>query len=125
MKKLSVLLLSAVLVAALSGCGGGSKDSAAGDNGSSGAPAQEITIKAKNFEFDQPEYHVKKGQPVKITLVNDQGNHGIEIKEFKVNLNGSKNSATFTPDKTGTFDIRCSVICGSGHATMASKLIVE
>jgi cytochrome c oxidase subunit II len=124
MKKLLTLFMAIGLIFALAACG--SKQDSASDTSSTTAagPVQEITLQATDFQFDKTEYHVKKGQPVKVTLENKQGMHGASIKEFNVNLTSAKKTATFTPDKAGTFDINCSVLCGPGHSKMQAKLVV-
>jgi cytochrome c oxidase subunit II len=144
MKKIVAILLGLTLVFALAACG--SKPDASASNApagtsaatstpaasagasaspSAGGAAQAITLTATNFKYDQAEYKVKKGQPVTITLKDGEGMHGASISEFKVNLKKDGESATFTPDKAGTYTIQCSVMCGAGHATMKSTLIVE
>jgi cytochrome c oxidase subunit 2 len=85
---------------------------------------KEIKLTAKNYEFDQKEIHVKKGEKIKLTLVNGEGSHGIAIKDLNVDVKGGS-SVEFTADKVGTFEFVCSVMCGTGHATMKGKLIVE
>ncbi|NHM31959.1 cupredoxin domain-containing protein [Neobacillus terrae] len=84
----------------------------------------EIKVMAKDFEYDKKEIHVKKGDKVKITLQSEDGGHGFTIPAYNVNIQGNK-SAEFTADKTGTFEYHCSVVCGTGHAKMTGKLIVE
>jgi cytochrome c oxidase subunit 2 len=141
MKKWTLLALACVLTMALTACGG--KNNAASPSPSASAPsasapasstapaasggaaASEIILTASNWQFDKPEYRVKKGQAVKLTLDNKQGNHGAKIKELNVDLNGTNKSQTVTPDTAGTYEIRCSIPCGSGHTTMVSKLVVE
>lgn len=88
---------------------------------------QEVKLiaSAVTFKYDKSEYHVKKGIPVKLTLENKDGLHGAKLADFNINLNNSNPTATFTPDKTGTFQIRCSVPCGPGHMDMTANLIVE
>lgn len=86
---------------------------------------QQVVLKATNFQFDKTEYRIKKGESVTITLDNSQGVHGASIKEFNINLNNGNKTVTFTPDKTGSFPITCSIMCGSGHASMKTTLIVE
>jgi cytochrome c oxidase subunit 2 len=92
----------------------------------SASSSQQVEIKlgAKDFEYDQKEIHVKKGDKVKITLTSDDGGHGFTIPDYNVTINGN-GSAEFTADKTGTFEYHCSVMCGSGHSKMTGKLIVE
>ncbi|SDN28076.1 cytochrome c oxidase subunit 2 [Paenibacillus sp. yr247] len=128
MKKLLVLLMGIALVIAITACG--NKDTKKAENTTNPAPAtqaagQNVVLKTTNFKFDQAEYRVKKGQPVTITLENVEGMHGASIKDFKINLDNSNKTVTFTPDKAGSFPINCSIMCGSGHANMKTTLIVE
>jgi cytochrome c oxidase subunit 2 len=85
----------------------------------------QITASSSNFEFDQKEYHVKAGTNYKITFRNKLGKHGFEIKDLGIDLNESKPTLEYTFDKPGTYQIHCSIMCGQGHATMASTIVVE
>ncbi|MFB9760795.1 cupredoxin domain-containing protein [Ectobacillus funiculus] len=141
-KKWSVLLaVSVLMVVMLSACGSSTKqtkESAASANQttqstansessastSSSANVVDIKVMAKDFEYDKKEIHVKKGDTVKITLTSNDGGHGFAIPAFNVDIQGN-GSATFTADKAGTYEYHCSVMCGSGHANMMGKLIVE
>lgn len=128
MKKLLVLLMGVAIVIAITACG--SKETKPAETNTPAATTQadggqNVVLKATNFKYDQAEYRVKKGQPVTITLDNSQGVHGASIKEFNVKLDNSNKTFTFTPDKTGSFPITCSIMCGSGHANMKTTLIVE
>ncbi|CRK83304.1 cupredoxin domain-containing protein [Neobacillus massiliamazoniensis] len=152
MKKKSILLLSATVLMSvmLSACGSTSNSTNQSSNSTSSSAqtadksAQktqdssktadssnaatgnvvDIKVNAKDFEYDKKEIHVKKGDKVKITLQSDDGGHGLAIPAYNVNIQGN-NSAEFVADKTGTFEYHCSVMCGSGHANMTGKLIVE
>ncbi|AOZ92086.1 cupredoxin domain-containing protein [Paenibacillus crassostreae] len=129
MRKALVFIMSCVLLIALTACGGGketstnSSNDAVTDTGI--APAEEIVIKAVNYNFDQQEYHIKKGVPVKIVFENEEGNHGVMIPGLNLQLSTKKASAVITPNETGEYEIICSVFCGTGHGGMVSKLIVE
>ncbi|MEK4296964.1 MULTISPECIES: cupredoxin domain-containing protein [Paenibacillus] len=121
------ILLSIVFVIALTACGN-SNDSAAGNANTSEPEIEaetELTITATNYSFDQEEYHLKKGVPVKIIFKNDSGNHGILIPEFELQLNSKKSSKVIVPEEAGTFEMTCSIMCGSGHSGMNAKIIVE
>lgn len=80
---------------------------------------------SSDFVFDQKEYHVKKGDKVKVKLVNKSGIHGLAIPEYGIDLQGDKMEQEVTFDKAGTFEMHCAVMCGAGHADMKSVLIVE
>jgi cytochrome c oxidase subunit 2 len=128
MKKLIIVLGALALMLALAACGAKPDAPAASSNGAAAAAdsnAQQIKIVATNWQFDQPEYHVKKGQPVTITFESKQGLHSASINDFKVKLDNNTKTTTFTPDKSGTHEIRCMTPCGQGHANMTAKLIVD
>jgi len=127
-KWICTMALFMTIALATAGCGGGDKASssspataAAGDDAGGGAA---ITIDAKNFEFDQKEIKVKKGDKVTIKLVNSQGNHSLKLDGYNKEVKGNQ-TVTFTADKTGEFNYFCNIMCGGGHATMTGKLIVE
>ncbi|CAM3842506.1 cytochrome C oxidase subunit II [Marinicrinis lubricantis] len=84
----------------------------------------ELRIVAENFKFDQAEYTIEAGKTMIISMKNKPGGgiHGVEIEGTDINLqDGQSAEYTFEP---GTYNIHCSVMCGTGHAEMVSKLIV-
>lgn len=113
------LVFATVLI--LSACGkveeGAGKTSASGE-------VKEFTIDAKNFEFDLKEMKVNKGDTVKITLKNSEGNHAVKFEGYNKEVQGNKN-ISFVADKTGEFKYSCSIFCGEGHDKMVGKLIVQ
>jgi cytochrome c oxidase subunit 2 len=53
--------------------------------------------------------------------------HSFWVPEFgqkQDTVPGLKTSLHITPDKVGTYDIICTELCGLGHATMRSQVIV-
>lgn len=86
---------------------------------------EEITITATNYSFDQEEYHLKKGVPVKIIFSNKSGNHGILVPGLELRLDAKAPSQVIIPEKAGTYEMTCAIMCGSGHSSMSAKLIVE
>lgn len=125
------LILCIVFVLILTACSSNNSNNKETSNSNSGitdtgiAPQEELIIKATNYSFDQKEYRLKKGVPVKIVFENENGNHGILIPEFKLQLNRKNASQVITPDTAGTFEVTCSIMCGSGHSGMIAKVIVE
>ncbi|MGG4107513.1 cupredoxin domain-containing protein [Paenibacillus lautus] len=116
------------MVAIITGCGSkegqkGASPDANQDSGAGGAD-KAITINAKNFEFDQKEIKLKKGDTVSITLKNSQGNHAIHIEGYNKVIK-ENDTVTFTADQTGKFKYACSIVCGKGHSDMVGTLIVE
>jgi plastocyanin len=88
-----------------------------------------FTVETANFSFSLKEIKVKKGDTVKIKLVNKEGFHDMRIDEFgiatpKLNGEGQTADIEFVAGKTGTFEYYCSV--GQHRAMgMVGKLIVE
>ncbi|GIO30661.1 MULTISPECIES: cupredoxin domain-containing protein [Paenibacillus] len=127
MKKWMTLGLTLLLVFALSACGSKTNKNTGGTTGTAtggAGGAQDIKVTATNFQFQPAEIRVKKGDKVKITLVNKEGAHGLQISDFNVNLQ-KDGSAEFTADKPGEHEFHCSVMCGAGHDNMVGKIIVE
>jgi cytochrome c oxidase subunit 2 len=126
-KKGIALLVSCMLLFVLAACGQ-DQEATQGDSGISDtgvAPEAELVIKGSNFQFDQEEYHLKKGVPVKISYENEDGNHGVMIPALGLQLDRNNNSKVVTPDKAGEFEVSCSIMCGAGHSKMISKIIIE
>ncbi|MBB6633702.1 cupredoxin domain-containing protein [Cohnella thailandensis] len=123
-RKLAALFCALALVLALSACGSNGNNEEAASGEAPLVAEQELVIKASNWQFDQTEYKIPKNTPVEIKLVNDQGAHGIQIKDAGVKLNAAKDSKVVSLD-AGTYEIKCNIVCGTGHLNMTAKLIVE
>lgn len=116
------LVISLILAFALvvSACGNSEENA---DEVSTTGEVKEFTINASNYEFDLQEMKVNKGDTVKVTLINTQGNHGVKFEGYNKEVQGNK-TITFVANKAGEFDYICSIVCGTGHGTMVGKLIV-
>ncbi|TNJ65536.1 cytochrome C oxidase subunit II [Paenibacillus hemerocallicola] len=122
MKKTLVYLLALIVVLVLAACA--KKEESSGAGAPAAGPATgELKITATNWKFDKTEYKVKKGETLTVKLDSTEGAHGIKID--KIGDIGTNKTKDITFDKAGTYDITCSIPCGSGHATMKAKLIVE
>jgi cytochrome c oxidase subunit II len=89
---------------------------------------QAIEIKAKRFEFAPNVVHLKKGEPVTITLTSTDHSHGLFLKPLQIDLDaaeGRPDSVTITPMQAGTFNAICDHYCGSGHGNMKMTFVVE
>jgi cytochrome c oxidase subunit 2 len=54
--------------------------------------------------------------------------HGFKLADFNINQKIPKGATVvveFTANKAGTFQFRCSNVCGSGHRNMKGTLVVE
>ncbi len=84
----------------------------------------EVTINAKNFEFDVKEIKAKVGDTVKIHFVNTEGGHGLALDKYNVDAKDG-DTVEFMAAEAGEFAYYCSIMCGHGHDLMEGKLIVE
>ncbi|WP_040951271.1 hypothetical protein [Gorillibacterium massiliense] len=85
---------------------------------------KKLIFTVSNYKFDQPEYTVKVGETKTLVLKINEGLHEVGIKDLNVHLKKSSPEAEVTFDKAGTYEVRCELPCGPGHATMAAKLVV-
>ena len=89
---------------------------------------KEINVVAKQFSFEPNPIIVNQGEKVRLLLTSEDVEHGFAVKEYNINEKikpGEITTVEFTADKTGEFEVICSVICGSGHSGMKGKLIVK
>lgn len=125
MKKSIAIVATSVLLLLVTACSSGGAAKTNGTAESTITPEAELVIEASNYQFDQAEYHLKKDVPVKITFKNVSGNHGILVPGLKLQLDGKNDSTVIIPTEAGEFEMACSIMCGSGHGGMISKIIVE
>lgn len=88
-----------------------------------------FTVKMRQFAYDPPILRVNKGDTVHLTLYSQDVEHGFYLDgyglDIKVKAGGERKNVTFTADKPGKFNFRCSNTCGVFHPFMIGKLIVE
>ena len=83
---------------------------------------------AKKYAFDPNPIRVKKGAHVKLVITAVDHDHGFKLDGFNINQkipNGTTVVVQFTANKAGTFQFRCSSVCGLGHRNMKGTLVVE
>jgi cytochrome c oxidase subunit II len=88
----------------------------------------EIQVTLKKYEFSPGSLHVKKGEKVRLIMTAVDHDHGFKLDAFGVDQKvrkGTTATVEFTADKSGTFQFRCSSVCGLGHRGMKGTLVVE
>ncbi|MFC7062538.1 cytochrome C oxidase subunit II [Halobacillus seohaensis] len=120
MKKGIFALMFTALILVLAACGGGDEEVDGGDTQE--ATGATVDIVASNWEFNEENFTAPAGE-ITFNLTNEEGMHGIEIEGADVSIN-NEGSATATLEP-GEYTIKCSVVCGTGHADMVSTLTVE
>ncbi len=106
-------------------------DALLGSNAAAQAPsgsARTIKMTAELWKFTPSVVRVKQGEKVTLEVTGVSGTHGIAIPGLGINetvIQGQTVDIDIPTDKTGTFDFRCSIQCGSGHNDMTGQVIVE
>ena len=88
---------------------------------------QIVRMTAKKFEYTPSQITLKKGVPVVLEITALDRDHGFKVPELGVRADlksGQVTSVRIVPDRTGTFEFRCDVFCGSGHEDMSGEIVV-
>ncbi len=86
-----------------------------------------IPIRAESFAFDPGVIHVNRGDQVVFELTSMDVVHGIHLDTYDISVlsdPGQTATLSFIADRSGSFNIRCSVTCGALHPFMIGKLKV-
>ena len=98
------------------------------DAGTEAQRVHEIQVTLRKYEFSPGTLHVRKGDQVKLVMAAADHDHGFKLDDFNINQkipNGTTVVVQFTANKAGTFQFRCSSVCGLGHRSMKGTLVVE
>jgi cytochrome c oxidase subunit 2 len=93
-----------------------------------GVQVHEIQVTLRKYEFSPGSLRVKRGERVKLVMTAADHDHGFKLDDFNVDQKVPKGTTVvveFTADKAGTFQFRCSNVCGIGHRGMKGTLVVE
>lgn len=92
------------------------------------AGVHDIQVTLKKYEFTPGSLRVRKGEKVRLIMSALDHDHGFRLDAFDVDQKVPKGTTMvveFTADKAGTFQFRCSHVCGLGHRNMKGTLVVE
>ena len=98
------------------------------DAGTGMQGVHEIQVTLRKYEFSPGTLHVRKGEQVKLVMTAADHDHGFKLDDFNINQKIPKGTTVvveFAADKAGTFQFRCSSVCGIGHRGMKGTLVVE
>ena len=87
----------------------------------------EIQVTLRKYEFSPGSLRVKKGERVRLIMAAVDHDHGFKLDDFDINQKVRKGTTAiveFTADRSGTFQFRCSNVCGLGHRGMKGTLVV-
>jgi cytochrome c oxidase subunit 2 len=104
------------------------------ENISDDHPVVEVTAQQFAWSYTYPDLDITSGElvlerdePVELVLTSRDVIHSFWVPEWRVKQDAVPGVATkvvVTPTKVGRFPVRCTELCGLGHATMLSRAIV-
>ncbi len=87
-----------------------------------------IDITLTRFAFSPEVIELRVGERVQLNVVSTDGTHGFHVKELGLNARipagGKPVTLDLTPTEAGTFELKCSEYCGSGHGRMKARIVV-
>ncbi len=78
--------------------------------------------------IEDSELHLPLDKPVKVLLRSIDVLHDFYVPQFRAKMDMVPGQVTyfwFTPTRTGTFDVLCFELCGTGHYAMRGNVVVE
>ncbi|RMF40353.1 MAG: cytochrome C oxidase subunit II [Anaerolineae bacterium] len=88
----------------------------------------EAYVLAQIWLFNPREITVPAGSTVTFYVTSKDVQHGFKIQDTNINMQvlpGYVSKLTVTFDKPGEYNFICTEYCGTGHAAMFGKIIVE
>ena len=78
--------------------------------------------------IEDSEFHLPLHKPVKVLLRSIDVLHDFYVPQFRAKMDMVPGMVTYfwlTPTRTGTFDVLCFELCGTGHYAMRGTVVVE
>jgi cytochrome c oxidase subunit II len=88
-----------------------------------------IDVVAANWKFTPATVEMHVGETTVLHMTSSGGVHGIQSDELGIPQTtiapGKFVDVSVTPKKAGTYQIHCSIVCGSGHGDMVLTVEVK
>lgn len=120
--------LFVVLVASALAFAGGLPLLVSADDATPGE-TRRFEVTASRYAFDPDRIEVRQGDHVELVLRSADTIHGLAIDGYGVKVaipkGGEEVAVEFVAHRPGTFRMKCSEYCGSGHRRMQGRLVVS
>lgn len=82
----------------------------------------------RNGRREVGELHLPLGRPVRLVLTSEDVIHSFYVPAFRIKQDvvpGRYTSITFTPSRVGEYHLFCTEFCGTDHALMTGRIVVQ
>ncbi|MFK3737342.1 cytochrome c oxidase subunit II [Massilia sp. TN1-12] len=82
----------------------------------------------RNGRREVGELHLPLGRPVRLVMTSEDVIHSFYVPAFRIKqdvLPGRYTSISFTPSRAGEYHLFCTEFCGTDHALMLGKVVVQ
>jgi len=91
-------------------------------------PVRTIDVRLARYAFSPERIELRRGERVRLNVTSADGAHGFQVKALGIKVrvpeDGKAVTVDVTPNEAGTFPVKCSEYCGTGHRRMTATLIV-
>jgi cytochrome c oxidase subunit II len=88
-----------------------------------------VDVVAANWKFTPATVEMHVGETTVLHMTSSAGVHGIQSDELGIPQTtiapGKFVDVSVTPKKAGTYQVHCSIVCGSGHGDMILTVEVK
>src|SRR5438270_8405540 len=87
-----------------------------------------IDVTMRKYDIQPSEIHIKQGETIEFHVSTLDVQHGFDVPGLgiKESVQPSRPAVfSYTADQKGEFEVKCGILCGSGHDRMRGKLVVE
>ena len=126
---LTKLCAAGILLVSLAGCGASQQFPAVpADLDRTRVATDTITVEAKRYVFLPEKIQVEHARLIVLRITATDGDHGFALPAFGIDERldqGVTKLIAFYPPQQGTYDFKCSKLCGIGHFGMNGQIIVK
>jgi cytochrome c oxidase subunit 2 len=82
----------------------------------------------RNGRREVAELHLPVGRPVRLVMTSEDVIHSFYVPAFRIKQDvvpGRYSSISFTPSRPGEYHLFCTEFCGTDHALMLGKIVVQ
>ena len=90
--------------------------------------SRHIDVTMKKYGIHPSDIRLKQGETVEFRVSTLDVQHGFDVPRLGIKESVQPRRPavfSYTADQKGEFEVKCGILCGSGHERMRAKLVVE